>query len=189
MFCFTELANLHTGTMYTNGNCAFPVQSFHNVQYVFEAYIYDLNAILVCTMPSKTNGAMIAAFMDILANLNARGYSPTLNVMDNECSKAIKAHIQSNHMDIHLVSPHNHRVNAPKRAIATFKNQFISALTTVNRNCPLQLWDDFLPQVELTLYYNSPNGTQQNLPTKKLMANLTTQNTFGTIGHQRTSLR
>jgi hypothetical protein len=31
------------------------------------------------------------------------------------------------------------------------KENFISALATVNRNCPLQLWDDFFPQMELTL--------------------------------------
>jgi hypothetical protein len=32
-----------------------------------------------------------------------------------------------------------------------FKEHFISALVAVNRNCPLQLWDDFLSQVELIL--------------------------------------
>jgi hypothetical protein len=121
------------------------------MQYVFVAYIYDLNAILVRAMPSTNNGAMIAAFTDILATLNVRGYAPTLNVMDNECSKAVEAHIRSNKMDIHLVPPHNHRVNAAERAIATFKEHFISALATVDKDCPLQLWDEFLPQVELTL--------------------------------------
>ncbi len=115
------------------------------------AYIYDLNAILVCAMPSKTNDAMVAAFTNILANLNAHGYSPTLNIMDNECSKAVKAHIRSNHMDIHLVPPHNHRIDNAKGAIAMFKEHFISALARVDRGCLLQLWDDFLPQVELTL--------------------------------------
>jgi hypothetical protein len=139
MFCFLALADLHTGTMYTNSTGAFPVQSFCSMQYVFVAYIYNLNAIHVRAMPSKTDGAMIAAFTDILADLNARGFSPMLKVMDNECSKAIKAHIQSNHMDIHLVPPHNHRVNTAERMIATFKEHFISALTTVNRNCLLQL--------------------------------------------------
>ncbi len=113
--------------------------------------IYDLNAILVRAMPSKTNGAMIAAFKDILADLNARRYSPNLNIMDNECSKAVEVHIRSNHMDILLVPPYNHRANAAKCAIAMFKEHFISALTTVDRNCPLQLWDVFFPQVELTL--------------------------------------
>jgi hypothetical protein len=118
----------------------FPVQSFCNMQYVFVGYIYDLNAILVCaSMPSKTDGSMIAAFTGILANLNACGYSPTLNVMDNECSKAVDAHIQSNHMDTHLIPPHNHRVDTTERTIAMFKEHFISALTTVNRNCLLQL--------------------------------------------------
>ncbi len=89
--------------MYINDTGAFPRQSFRNMQYVFVKYIYGLNAILVHAMPSKSDGAIIAAFADILADLNARGYSSTLNVMDNECSKAVKAHIRSNHMDIHLV--------------------------------------------------------------------------------------
>jgi hypothetical protein len=107
--------------------------------------------IFVCPMPSKNNGAMIAAFADILANLNARRYAPTLNVMDDKCFKTVEAHIPNNHMGIHLVPPHNHRVNTAKRAIATFNEHFISALATVNRNCLLQLWDDFLPEVELPL--------------------------------------
>ena len=95
---------------------------------------------------------MIEAFTDILSTLAAWDYHPsTLNVMDNECSKAVAAHIRKNDMDIHLVPPHNHRVNAAERAIATFKEHFITALTTVNKDCPLQLWDEFLPQVELTL--------------------------------------
>jgi hypothetical protein len=163
MFCFAALADLHTRTMYINSADAFPVQSFCSMQYVFMTYIYDLNAILVHAMPSKNNGAMIAVFTDILANLNACGYAPTLNVMDNQCSKAVEAHIQCNNMDIHLVPPYNDRVNTAKCAIATFKEHFISALATVDKNCPLQLWDDFLPQVELTL--NLPQFSQRD-PTK-----------------------
>jgi hypothetical protein len=47
--------------------------------------------------------------------------------------------------------PHNHRVNAAERAIATFKEHFIAVLATVDAHWPLQLWDEFLPQVEFTL--------------------------------------
>jgi hypothetical protein len=101
-------------------------------------------------MPSKNNAAMIAAFSNIFSTLAAHGYGPTLNIMDNECSKVVKAHIKANKMNVHLVSPHNHRVNASERAIATFKEHFIAGLATVDKNCPLQLWDDFLPQIELT---------------------------------------
>ncbi len=32
-----------------------------------------------------------------------------------------------------------------------FQEHFIAALATVDAHCPLQLWDEFLPQVELTL--------------------------------------
>jgi hypothetical protein len=136
MFCFAALANLHNGTIYTDGTSAFPVRSFQNMQ---TAYIYDLNAILIQAMPSRNDGAMIAAFTDIITNLNACGYAPMLNVMDNECSKAAKAHIRTNSMDIHLVPPHNHRVHAAELAIATFKEHFISALATVDKDYPLQL--------------------------------------------------
>ncbi len=71
----------------TNGTSAFPVWFFHNMQYVFVAYIYNLNTILVRAIPFKNDGAMIAVFTDILANLNARGYAPMHNIIDNEKPK------------------------------------------------------------------------------------------------------
>jgi hypothetical protein len=151
MFCFAALADLKMGTMYTDLTGAFPVRSFKNMQYVFVAYIYDLNAILVHAMPSKNNAAIIAAFSDIFSTLAMHGYAPTLNVMDNECSKVVKAHIKAKKMNVHLVPPHNHRINVAERVIATFKEHFIAGLATVDKDCPLQLWDEFLSQIELTL--------------------------------------
>ncbi len=92
-------------------------------------------------------------------------------------------------MDIHLVPPQHHRVNTAKRTIATFNEHFISALTTVDRNCPLQLWDDFLPQVELTvslLRFSQWDPICQQRSQKQIRLQ---QNTISTIGYQRTSLR
>jgi hypothetical protein len=83
MFCFAALANLNTGTLYTNLLGAFPVRSFKSMQYIFVAYIYDLNSILVRALPSKNDAAMITAFTKILATLVARSYKPTLNVTSN----------------------------------------------------------------------------------------------------------
>ncbi len=105
MFCFAALADMHTETMYIDGTSDFTVRSFRNMQYVFVAHFYDLNAILVCAIPSRTDGMMIAAFKDILATLNTRGYESILNVKDNKCSKAVAAHIRKYNMDIHLVPP------------------------------------------------------------------------------------
>jgi hypothetical protein len=71
--------------------------------------------------------------------------------MDNKCSATVERYIWSKKINIQLVPPHNHRVNAAEQAIATFKEHFIAALATVDQLCPLQLWDEFLLQVELTL--------------------------------------
>jgi hypothetical protein len=77
-------------------------------------------------------------------------------------------------MDIHVVPPHNHQVNAAERAIAIFKEHFIVGLATVDRNCPLQLWDEFLHQVEPTLSFSISHAViPANLPTKRSTALMT----------------
>jgi hypothetical protein len=151
VFCLAALADAITGTMYTNITGAFPVRSFKSMQYIFVAYVYDLNAIIVRAMPSCTDASMVTVFTKVIGTLKSSGYTPALNVMDNECSAAVEKYIRSEKITIQLVPPHNHRVNATEQAIATFKEHFIAALATVDTHCPLQLWDEFLPQVKLTL--------------------------------------
>ncbi len=82
-FCFAALANAITGTMYTNITGAFPVCSFKSMQYIFFAYIYDLNAIIICAMPLRTDASMVSAFTEVITILKAGGYQLALNVMDN----------------------------------------------------------------------------------------------------------
>ena len=89
---------------------------------------------------------MIEAFKSVYDLLTTCGLKPRLNVMDNECSKAIKTFILSTGAAIQLVEPDNHRVNAAERAIQTFKNHFIAGLCTVDPAFPLQLWDELLEQ-------------------------------------------
>ncbi len=137
VFCFAALADANAGTMYSDLTGAFPVRSFKNMQYVFIAYVYDLNAIIVRAMPTRTDASMITAFTEVITTLRARGYHPALNVMDNECSAAVEKHIKASKINIQLVLPHNHHVNAAKRAIATFKEHFIAALAIVDKLCPL----------------------------------------------------
>ncbi len=108
MFCFAALANAITGTMYTDITGAFPVHSFKSMQYVFVAYIYDLNAIIVWAMPSCTNATMVEAFTEVISILKSGGYHLVLNIMDNECSATVEQCIQSKAVNIQLVPPHNH---------------------------------------------------------------------------------
>jgi hypothetical protein len=141
MLCFATLADSTTGTMYMDLTNAFPVRSFRNMIYIFVAYIYDLNTIIVRPIALRTDASFIAAFTKVFTILRAWNYQPALNVMDNKCSKVVEKHIHTNRMMIQLVPSHNHRVNAAKRAIGTFKEHFIAALATINNLCPLQLWD------------------------------------------------
>jgi hypothetical protein len=83
--------------------------------------------------------------------LEAKGYKIKLNLMDNQATKVIKTFLDKNQCDLLLVKPHNHQVNAAKRAIQTFKAHFISALATTDSNFPLQLCDQLTPQVEAML--------------------------------------
>ncbi len=108
MFCFTALANANTRTMNTDLTGSFPVWSFKNMQYIFVAYVYDLNAIIVHAMPTRTNTAMITAFKEVITVLRTRGYCPALNVMDNKCSAAVEQYICSENINTQLVPPNNH---------------------------------------------------------------------------------
>jgi hypothetical protein len=55
MFCFAALADAMHDMMYTDITGVFPVWSFKNMQYIFVAYIYNLNAIIVGPMPPRTD--------------------------------------------------------------------------------------------------------------------------------------
>jgi hypothetical protein len=148
LFCFATLANLNTETMSTNqpGVLSPSAPSSSCCTSLLHTFMTSMPSLFALSPPR-----MITAFTGILAALAARGCMPTLNVTDNECSKMVEAYIKSNKIDIHLVPPHNHCIDAAECAIAAFKEHFIAGLSMVDRSCPLQLWDDFLQQVELTL--------------------------------------
>jgi hypothetical protein len=95
VFCFAALTNANTGTMYTDLTGSFLVWSFKNMQYIFVAYVYDLNAIILLAMPTCTDAAMITTFKEIIEVLRIRGYHPAINVIDNECSTAVERYIRS----------------------------------------------------------------------------------------------
>ncbi len=67
--------------------------------------------------------------------------------MDNQATKYIKKFLTEKECKLQLVEPHNHRVNAAKRAIQMFKDAFIAALAATNLDFLIQLWDRLTPQV------------------------------------------
>ena len=151
MFCFAALADANEGTVYSDLTGRFPVRSYSGMQYIFVAYIYSKNAILMRAMPNRTDASMINVFKDIYETLKTRGWQPKLHVLDNECSKAVQKYIREENVRIQIVEPHNHRVNAAEPAVKTTKYHLVAGLATVHKDCPLQIWDRFLQQAEDTL--------------------------------------
>ena len=71
--------------------------------------------------------------------------------MDNECSKSVQTFIKEQEVPIQLVEPGNHYVNAAEMGVKTSKYHLISSLATVAKSSPLQLWCQYMPQIEMTL--------------------------------------
>lgn len=151
VFCYAALADKIEGTMYTDVTGALPHRSLEGNLYYLIAYIHDMNAILARPIKSTKSEDIIGAFEEIFQYLKDRGYSPKLNVTDNQAASQIKQFLSENDCQWQFVEPHNHRVNAAERAIQTFKNHFISGLCCTDSEFPLQLWDQLTEQAEITL--------------------------------------
>ena len=100
LFCFAALADTMSKTLYTDITGRFPVLSYRGHQYIFLAYVYDVNAILVRPMKSRTATSIQSAFTDIYDYLKKRNLSPKLHVMDKECFKDIKHFVAANNTTI-----------------------------------------------------------------------------------------
>jgi hypothetical protein len=102
-------------------------------------YHYKTNAILATPIPGLDSASILDAYKKNFEHLESKGYKPKLNVMDNQATQVIKAYLNPRNVQLQLVEPHNHCVNAAKRAIQTFKNCFIGALGTTDSDFPVQL--------------------------------------------------
>ncbi|KAL7479986.1 hypothetical protein ACHAW6_005700 [Cyclotella cf. meneghiniana] len=141
----------------------FPTMSLENKQYIFVAYNYTTNAIIVRAITDRESTAIVKAFDNIFSYLEHKGFKPKFNVLDNEASAAITKYLLDEDIKWQFVSPNKHRVNATKRAIQTFKIYFISGLCSTDHNFPAQLWDKLLSQAQDSL---NMLQTSRNDPTK-----------------------
>ena len=130
---------------------AFPVMSLEGKQYYFVAYDYDTSAIFVIPITDLRDETIITAFTEVFKESVEKGYTPTFNVTDNQATTPIKAFLKKKNCNWQFVEPSNHRVNAAERAIQTFKNHFISGLSSTDTDWPLQLWDQLTRQSVTTL--------------------------------------
>jgi hypothetical protein len=127
----------------------FPFMSLDGSVCFFVLYHYETNMILATPVVGLDNKSIFNAYKMQFDNLTSKGYKLKINIMDNQATKHIKEFLMDQQCQLQLVEPHNHRLNAAKRAIQTFKDAFIAALTTTNSDFPLQLWDKITPKCKI----------------------------------------
>jgi hypothetical protein len=151
VFVAIGLADTHNNIIYTELTGAFPIKSLSDNRYMLILYHYGSNAILVQPMKNRSDAEVLRAYGALYENLTACGLKLSLNILDNEASKALKKAITKTGATYQLVEPGNHRVNAAEWAIRTFKNHFVAGLCSTYPQFPVSLWDQLIPQAVLTL--------------------------------------
>jgi hypothetical protein len=150
-FCFGAFADRNSGIVYHDLTGLFPFMSFDGSVCYFVLYYYESNAIFAKPITGLDDMSIFTVYKTYIEELTAKGCKPQLNIMDNQATKHIKKILTKNECKLQVVEPHNHHIDATKRAIQTFKAAFIAALATTDSDFPLQLWDQLTPQVEDTL--------------------------------------
>ena len=140
---FTHIEDL-SKTIHTNQTGGFPFLSQRSNRYIMVPIHLDANYIFVKAMKNRTEGEMIRAHQQIINRMKAAGLGIKKQVLDNECSAAMKECIKANNMEYKLVPQGEHRQNQAERAMQTFKAHFISILAGVDGKFPLSLWCQLL---------------------------------------------
>lgn len=125
---------------------------------VYKGYVYGV------AMPSrKHKESQLKAYETVYAHLKSLGHCPTIQRMDNETSAVLDRFFKDNNITVQLVPPHNHRANKAERAIRDYKNHVIATLGTVHSSFPLNLWDELLPQINITINLLRPYSPQPSM--------------------------
>jgi hypothetical protein len=140
-----------SGQIYSDLTGRLPLASSKGNNYLLIIYDYDSNGILAQPMRTWTGSCILAAYKVLHECLVAAGLQPQLQWSDNEASQSLKQFMTSAGIHYQLVPPGVHCRNAAKRAIRMFKNHFMAGLCSTDKHFPLHLWDQLVPQAELTL--------------------------------------
>jgi hypothetical protein len=110
----------------------------------FVLYHYESNAILATPISGMGDVSIFNAYKKQFNVLTAKGLKPKINIMDNQATKHIKKFLTEQQCKMQLVEPHNHGMNAAKRAIQTYKDAFIAALATTDKDFPIHCGTNWL---------------------------------------------
>jgi hypothetical protein len=90
VFCFGAFADKNSGIVYHDLTGSFPFMSYDGSICFFILYHYESNVILGTPIAGLDNISIFEAYKKQFENLEAKGFKPKLNVMDNQATKHIK---------------------------------------------------------------------------------------------------
>ena len=112
---------VHHSKLYTDDTGSFPFHAIIGNQYVMVAY-HSSNVILFEPFKSRKDAFRLAAYDTIMQRLKDKGLLVDLQILDNECSTEYERRMTDKWgVDVQLVPPDMHRLNAAERAIWSFK--------------------------------------------------------------------
>ena len=121
LFCCLGLLDPKAGTVYTDFTGKSPLCWIYGNTILFILYDWTTDATLVTPVIDTKESTIIDTCKNNIEYLTTRGFKPSFNIMNNVANKAVQMYLTKEKMKLQLVEPHNHRVNATKRAIQTFK--------------------------------------------------------------------
>ena len=122
----------------------FPFISHRGYEYmlisVFRGYIH------VELLKNRTAAELVRAYRATYDFYFALGFSPSIQMLDNETGKELKLFFQEIKVKTEYVPPNNHRRNRAERAIQEWKGHFIAGLCTLDPDFKMSLWCELVPQ-------------------------------------------
>ena len=94
---------------------------------------------------------LLQAFTKIHTYLTESGLKPKWQRFEIECPASLKSYMEREKIQYQLVPLQIHRRNLIENTNGTFKDHFITGITSVDQKMPLYLWCRLLPLAFMTL--------------------------------------
>ena len=119
--------------------------------YIFVQYNYDKNSIHTQLLKNRQTQEITEAWKACHEHIQQHGASPTLHILDNECSSTNQKAFRKYNVNFQIVPLYTHRRNFAKRVIRTFNNHICAGLASCDPSLLSQEWGCLIPQAVLTL--------------------------------------
>ena len=95
VFCLGAFADKISSVIYNDHTGNFPFVLIDGSVCFFVLYHYELNTILVKAIANIDDRSIYEAYKEVFKTLEAKGYKPKMNVMNNQATKYINMRLTS----------------------------------------------------------------------------------------------